>query len=51
MGKTCIHNKAAIADINTLLAGEKTETGAALGGVKAFKNTFHFTWVLKDLKC
>lgn len=27
--------KAAIADINALLAGEKTETGAALGGVKA----------------
>ena len=27
--------KAAIADINTLLAGEKTEAGAALGGVKA----------------
>lgn len=27
--------KAAIADINTLLAGEKTETGAALGGAKA----------------
>ena len=27
--------KAAIADINTLLAGEKTEGGAALGGVKA----------------
>ena len=26
--------KAAIADINTLLAGEKTEAGAALGGVK-----------------
>ena len=26
--------KAAIADINTLLAGEKTEGGAALGGVK-----------------
>ena len=25
--------KAAIADINALLAGEKTETGAALGGV------------------
>ena len=27
--------KAAIADINTLLAGEKTEGGAALGGAKA----------------
>ena len=27
--------KSAIADINTLLAGEKTEGGAALGGVKA----------------
>ena len=27
--------KSAIADINTLLAGEKTEAGAALGGVKA----------------
>ncbi|MCQ2971570.1 methylenetetrahydromethanopterin reductase [Methanobrevibacter gottschalkii] len=27
--------KAAIADINTLLAGDKTEGGAALGGVKA----------------
>ncbi len=27
--------RAAIADINTLLAGEKTEAGAALGGVKA----------------
>lgn len=27
--------KAAVADINTLLAGEKTEAGAALGGVKA----------------
>ena len=26
--------KAAIADINTLLAGEKTEAGAALGGAK-----------------
>ena len=29
--------KAAIADINTLLAGEKTEGGAALGGVKAIQ--------------
>ena len=42
--------KAAIADINTLLAGEKTEGGAALGGVKKVQDAIPIYMGAQDPK-